>query len=304
MSNNRITITGARGLLGSNLASIAADHGYVVTALGREELDLADPEALSSWRPDADWVVNCAAVTDVDACEDGDGVLESLAVNAVAPEILAGACRRGGVGFIHVGTDYVFYGDGMGGGNDGWYDETDEALPKNRYGTHKLMGEKGALHHGAYVLRTAWVYGCGGKNFISKAYEFGVRKKNLTVDDVSSTTPTLAVNLARYVLAVAEADERASGELYHCCDLGEATRWEVFDRVRKHLGLSSDEWRVAKGQAFDSGRAKRPNRTPLDSSAFFLRFRKAEQQTVKQAVAGFVTQCRGVQHVVAGEVVG
>lgn len=301
----RLTVLGSNGLLGSALARMASGLGRIeVTAMPREVLDLGSVSDLDGWVPDADWVVNCAAVTDVDACE-GDKAVESLFVNAMAPERIAAACRSAGAGFVHVSTDYVFYGDGLGSGDEGQYDETDEPSPRNRYGAHKLMGEAGARANGAYVLRTAWVYGPGGKNFVSKAYDLAVAGKPLSVDNVSSSTPTLASNLARYILAVVAADDRASGDVYHCCDAGEATRWEMFDRVRRALQPATDAWDVAHGGLYAGG-ADRPVRTPLDSTAFFMRFAGlVEQETVRGAVADYVRQCRErCERVVSGEVVG
>ncbi len=269
----------------------------------REVLDLGSVSDLDGWVPDADWVVNCAAITDVDACE-GDKAVESLFVNAMAPERIAAACKLAKVGFVHIGTDYVFYGDGLGSGKDGQYDETDDPSPRNRYGTHKLMGEAGARANGAYVLRTAWVYGAAGKNFVSKAYDLAVAGKVLSVDNVSSSTPTLASNLARYILAIVKADNRVSGDIYHCCDSGEVTRWDMFDRVRRVLLPTTKAWDVSPGELYSRG-VDRPVRTPLDSSAFFLRFGGlAEQVKVKDAVADYVVQCRNrCERVVSGEVV-
>jgi len=186
----------------------------------------------------------------------------------------------------------IFSGDGLGRGPSGMYVETDPTAPICRYGCHKLMGEIGALGHGAYVLRSAWLYGPGGKNFISKAYEFGQAKKKLTLDDVSYSSPTLSSNLAEYTLAVVETDQRESGMLYHCCDQGHATRWELFDYVRKQLEWSSDQWAVKKGPQYTSGTTRRPLKTPLDSSLFFRRFSHIKQRTIEQAVTVFVSQCR------------
>lgn len=299
----RLTVLGSNGLLGSTLCRIAGERGLDVIPMPREVLDLGSVSDLDGWAPDADWVVNCAAVTDVDACE-GYKAVESLFVNTMAPERVAAACRSAGVGFVHISTDYVFYGDGLGSGEDGQYDETDDPSPRNRYGAHKLMGEVGARANGAYVLRTAWVYGPGGKNFVSKAYELAVAGKGLSVDNVSSSTPTLASNLAQYALAVVETDDRASGDVYHCCDAGEATRWDMFDRVKRVLLPATEAWNMSPGGLYAGG-ADRPVRTPLDSSAFFLRFGELVGQVeAKEAVVDYVAQCRSrCERVVSGEVV-
>lgn len=299
----KLTVIGAKGLLGSTLCCLASKEGYEVTGLGFEEMNMANLRSVSSWTPDADWVVNCAAVTDVDACETEKSD-PSILVNAVAPEVIGATCAAAGVGFVHISTDYVFYGDGLGDGYDGWYDETDDPAPRNRYGTHKLMGEIGAAFNGAYVLRTAWLYGSGGKNFVSKAYELAARNQPVTADNVSSSSPTLASNLAKYILAVVAADERRSGAVYHCCDRGEATRWEMFDRVRRAMLPFTDGWEVSRGELYTGGSAKRPVRTPLDCRTFFIRFSSVTQADIKDAAVDFVNECRGIEkHVVAGEVV-
>jgi len=300
---DKITVIGSKGLLGSTLCRMASDEGYAVTGFDVDEMDIADFRAMAAWSPDADWVVNCAAITDVDACEAGSEEL-SLLVNAVAPEVIGASCKKAGAGFIHVSTDYVFFGDGLGSGEEAWYDESDEPAPRNRYGAHKLMGEVGAASHGAYVLRTAWLYGPGGKNFVSKAYEMAARRQALTVDAVSSSSPTLASNLARYILAVVSADDRRSGEVYHCCDHGEATRWEMFDRIRRAMSPRTEGWEIERGELYAGGPADRPVRTPLDSTAFFLRFgARAAQCEIKDAAVDFVNECRDAErHVVSGEV--
>lgn len=293
---NSVTVIGSHGLLGSILARVALERGHEAISLARGDIDLADTDSLTEWVPETDWVVNCAAVNDVDGCED-ERAKESLLVNGVAPEILAAACRKHGKGFVHISTDYVFYGDGLGSGEDGQYDESDETSPRSRYACHKLMGEIGAAGNGAYTLRVAWLYGPGGKNFVCKSYELGLQRKSLQVDAVSSSTPTSAANLAEYILAIIDTDERDSGYLYHCCDEGEATRFDIFERVRTAMGLSAEEWSIEKGTLF-AGRATRPTRSPLDSTAFFMRFDDVEQRTVKGSVKEFVEQCRehfGVQ---------
>ena len=298
---------GSRGLLGSTLARAASAAGHAVTAFGVAEMDLRDHKRIASWTPDADWVVNCAAVTDVDACESGDGAEASLLVNAVAPEVVGAACEGAGAGFVHVSTDYVFFGDGLGSGEGGQYDETDEPSPRSRYGAHKLMGEVGARARGAYVLRTAWLYGPGGKNFISKSYEAVARGRPLSVDAVSSSTPTLASNLARYILAVVASGDRRSGEVYHCCDRGESTRWDMFSRVRRAMLPDADLPPIERGEAYAAGPAARPVRTPLDSSSFFLRFgRLAGQMETSRAAEAFVGECRaaGNRIVSGGAVAG
>jgi dTDP-4-dehydrorhamnose reductase len=287
-----ITVIGSKGLLGSNLCKLAATIGHKVEPLDVEELDISDTAFLSGWIPKSDWVVNCAAITDIDAAEE-KLAKESLLVNGAAPEMLAAACKKAGVGFIHVSTDYVFFGDGLGSGIASRYQESDEPAPRCRYGIHKLMGEMGAEHHGGYVLRTAWLYGPGGKNFVSKSFDIATRRQKVAVDNIAVSSPTLATNLAANILAIVAEDERKTGGLYHCADEGEVTRWEVFDMVRRSLGLSETDWVVEQGPMYTAA-APRPLRTPLDSSAFFLRFANAKPVLIRAAVEEYVSQCKAI----------
>ncbi|HZE49775.1 MAG TPA: sugar nucleotide-binding protein, partial [Jatrophihabitantaceae bacterium] len=159
---NRWLITGAGGQLGTDLK--AALVGEEVQALGRADLDIADSTAVTRAIEDfaPDIVVNAAAYTAVDAAESDEEA--AYRVNAAGPGVLATALAKHGGRLIHVSTDYVFAGDA-----DRPYEVDDPTGPKSAYGRTKLAGElavRELLPDASYVVRTAWVYGATGGNFV------------------------------------------------------------------------------------------------------------------------------------------
>lgn len=158
-------ITGARGMLGRDVTAALRAAGHDVVPLGRDVLDITRPpsvrSALASVRPRT--VVNCAAYTAVDAAEHDERAAHR--VNADGPRHLAEACADSGARLVHVSTDYVFAGDAPAP-----YDETAPARPRTAYGRTKLAGERAVLEtlpETGTVLRTAWLYGAHGPNFVA-----------------------------------------------------------------------------------------------------------------------------------------
>ena len=161
-ARDTILVTGARGQLGYELAAALAAHGDVI-ALDRAGVDLADADALvRAVRAAAPaWIVNAAAYTAVDRAEAERD--RAFAINAAAPAILAEEARRSGAILIHYSTDYVFDGAARVP-----YDERAPTAPLNVYGESKLAGEQAIAASGvaALTLRTSWVYGLRGSNFL------------------------------------------------------------------------------------------------------------------------------------------
>ncbi|OQX08711.1 MAG: dTDP-4-dehydrorhamnose reductase [Desulfobulbaceae bacterium A2] len=160
----RILLTGGRGQLGHDLRELLAER-HEISAPTSAELDLADAAQLRQWtrrlRPEL--VLNCGAYTAVDACE---GELDRcLAVNGVAPGVLAEECAGLGARLIHISTDYVFAGDRP---VPRPYDEDDPVAPASAYGRSKLAGEEAVRRalDNHLIVRTAWLYGIAGKNFL------------------------------------------------------------------------------------------------------------------------------------------
>jgi dTDP-4-dehydrorhamnose reductase len=230
----RILITGRDGQLGWALARKATELGAVV-ALGRADLDLADPVAIAatvaSLRPDA--VLNAGAYTAVDRAET-DARL-AFHINAQAPAVLADACVAAGALLLHYSTDYVFDGT-----RSGAYTESDPTGPINVYGESKRAAEEAVLRSdaAAFVLRTSWLYGEHGSNFARTMLRLATEREQLRVVADQWGAPTWAGRLAEAscrILALA----RDSGDphgwamahrgLYHAAASGR-THWAEYAR--------------------------------------------------------------------------
>lgn len=156
-------------MLGRALVEEARNRGQAALALSRSQADIADPVRLRYWMDSfgPDLVVNCAAFTKVDACE-GEAREQAFAVNGAAVGNIAEAAEKAGARLIHVSTDYVFDGTGKQP-----YREADPTNPLSVYGQSKLEGERLALQHpNAAVVRTSWLFGPGGPNFVATMVNF------------------------------------------------------------------------------------------------------------------------------------
>lgn len=222
----RILVTGARGQVGSALASLLPAHGDVV-AVDRAALDLADADAIRSVVREVapDLVINAAAYTAVDLAEKERDA--AFALNARAPEVLAEEAKRRGAVLIHYSTDYVF--DGRASEP---YAEDAPTAPLNVYGESKLAGEKAIAASGAHalVLRTSWVYGLTGKNFLLTIRRLAAEREELRIVGDQTGTPNWSHALARATCDLVARGlpvlaERAG--LYHLTSSG-ATTWHGF----------------------------------------------------------------------------
>lgn len=215
-----ILVTGGDGLLARSLAALGRAEAPVV-ALGRGDLDVADPvavaRAVERYRPRA--VVNAAAMTDVDGCERDPAAARRA--NVEGPRLLASACRAASARFLHVSTDFVF-----DGAKRHPYTQDDAPNPISVYGCTKLEGEQAAraADPGALVARTSWVFGPGGKNFASRLFEYAAASPVLRGITDMRSVPTYAPDLAARLLELVDAG--ASGT-YHVTGSGEATWFEV-----------------------------------------------------------------------------
>lgn len=227
----RLVVTGAAGMLGRATVAAARRLGHEVTGLTRADLDITDAaaieDALRRHRPTA--IVNCAAWTDVDGAEE-HGDLANLA-NGVAPGLLAVAATAADAHLVHVSTDYVFDGRKT----EPWV-ESDPVGPLNAYGRTKLAGERAVLEAGDgqhTVVRTAWVYGDGGANFVDTMLRLGAERDEVSVVTDQIGRPTWTGHLAAALLELAE--RRVDTGLYHATG-PDAVSWyefaiEIFDRA-------------------------------------------------------------------------
>ncbi len=194
----RILLTGITGQVGRELCRSLAPLGDIV-ATARDALDLGDAAALRRAVRETEpaLIVNAAAYTAVDGAESEPEV--ALAVNGVAPGILAEEAKRRGAALVHFSTDYVFSGDAIGA-----YSEDDAPAPLNVYGRSKLAGEEAIATSGArhLILRTSWVYGARGRNFLRTILRLAGEREELRVVDDQVGAPTWSRMIAEATAAI------------------------------------------------------------------------------------------------------
>jgi dTDP-4-dehydrorhamnose reductase len=236
----RWLVTGAHGQLGSDVVATLSGNGAAlsgnaddeVLAVGRAALDITDSAAVdrtvAEFRPDV--LVNAAAYTAVDAAETDEAA--AYRINASAPATLAVALTRHGGRLIHVSTDYVFAGDA-----DTPYDVDDPTGPKSAYGRTKLAGElavRELLPDASYVVRTAWVYGAVGGNFVKTMVRLAGERETVSVVDDQRGSPTWSRDLARALVQLGRS--RAPAGIYHCTGSGDTTWFGFTQAIFSELG--------------------------------------------------------------------
>jgi dTDP-4-dehydrorhamnose reductase len=246
---NRWLVTGAGGMLGREVTDLlAARERDEVRALSRAELDITDAAALKSALEDVDVVVNAAAWTDVDGAESNEA--DATAVNGTAVRHLASACADSGVVLIHLSTDYVFPT-----GATAPIPEDALTGPVNAYGRGKLVGEQAvfeALPDTGYVVRTEWLYGEHGKNFVSTILNAAKQRDFLDVVDDQRGQPTWARELASQLIGLGHAAlaGQAPGGAYHGTSSGETTWWGLARAAFELTGLDPERVRPTTSDKF------------------------------------------------------
>jgi dTDP-4-dehydrorhamnose reductase len=228
----RVLITGAGGMLARAVRRELLARGYEVAGLDRAALDVtaeaAVAAAVQAHRPDV--VIQCAAYTRVDDAEREES--EAHCVNAEATRHLARACRAAGARLVYPSTDYIF--DGLATSP---YLPGAPTNPLGAYGRTKLAGEVAAQGAGDYlVVRTSWLYGAGGKNFVSTILERAGRGEALRVVDDQRGAPTWTGSLA-WVLAEL-LERRAPSGVYHGTNQGETTWYGLAVEALRLAGLA------------------------------------------------------------------
>ncbi len=223
----RILLTGKNGQVGWELQRSLAGMGEVI-ALGRDELDLTRPETLREvirhTRPDL--IVNAAAYTAVDKAESEPQL--AMAVNSVAPRVMAEEAVRLGAGLVHYSTDYVFDGT-----KPAAYTEDDIPNPCSVYGRSKLEGERGIRESGVQhlILRTSWVYGTRGNNFLLTMLRLAGEREELRIVHDQTGAPTWSRMIAAATVQILQGNpfEQANG-VYHLTAAGQ-TSWFGFTQA-------------------------------------------------------------------------
>jgi dTDP-4-dehydrorhamnose reductase len=274
----KVLVTGGRGMLGRALVdALGGSHDVVPDDL--EEMDVRDWGAVSA-RMDAvrpDLVIHAAAFTAVDDCEARRE--EAFAVNALGARNVAVAARRRKCPLVYISTDYVF--DGRKGEP---YTEFDEPAPLGVYGRSKWMGEVWvARHHpDLWIVRTAWTFGPGGKNFVRTILEQAGKGPHLRVVDDQVGSPTYTVDLAG---ALSELVERLPFGLYHLTNSGRASWHDLAVEALRVAGISAHVERI------DTATAGRPAPRPRFSVLENLCWRRSGQRPLRpwqEAVSDYV----------------
>lgn len=239
-----VLITGAAGQLGNELISIIKSgkaeigaipdtfKGAAVVAADIDNFDITDIASsrafIKKCAPDV--IINCAAMTNVDGCETAQDV--AFKVNAAGVRNLAICAKEAGAKFVHISTDYVFAGDG-----DKPYREWDIIAPQSVYGASKALGEKYAMAFcdKTFIVRTSWLYGYIGKNFVKTVRRVLKEKGEITVVNDQLGNPTNANDLAYHLLKIAATEEYG---IYHCTGEGICSWYDFAVKIAEFSGYS------------------------------------------------------------------
>ena len=262
----KILITGASGQLGTEIQRQLKNGGSAlgpvperlknatVIATDVNELDITDRDATIAFvrRHQPDTIISCAAFTNVDGCESNPEA--AFKVNAIGASNLAQAAERINARLIHVSTDYVFRGEG-----NKPLDESERVDPKSVYGKTKALGEEYVKNfcHRYFIVRTAWLYGYAGKNFVKTIVNAGKKFGKLTVVNDQLGNPTNAEDLAHHLLKMVVSKEYG---VYHCTGEGVCSWYDFAVEIMRLSGVgaevapcTSDEYAAAHPEA-----ARRP----------------------------------------------
>ena len=259
----RWLVTGAGGMLGTDMVAALTSCGEPVTGMDRASLDVTDAaavtDAIARCRPDV--VVNCAAWTAVDDAEASEE--QALAVNAGGAANLAAACAGLGARLVQVSTDYVFAGDA---GRP--YSEDDIPAPRTAYGRTKLAGERAVLDRlpeSGFVVRTAWLYGAHGPSFAGTMIKLEDQRPTVDVVDDQHGQPTWTVDVARQIVALVHST--AAPGIYHATSSGQTTWFGLAREIFGLLGADPARVRPIPSSAL-SRPAPRPAYSVLGHSAW------------------------------------
>ncbi len=227
----RLLVTGAGGMLGRRVAGEARERGHEVCVTDRADLDLTDAQAvfdhIGELGPAA--VIHCAAYTDVDGAEADEDL--ALRINMEAAANVTAAAGLNGAFVVAMSTDYVFAGDASRP-----YVESDEPAPCGAYGRTKLRGERAVQEVGtdAAIVRTAWLFGAGGENFVDTMLALGAEREEVSVVGDQVGCPTWTGYLAPALVRLAE--QRATG-IHHLAGGGRCSWSELAEEIFRTAGL-------------------------------------------------------------------
>jgi dTDP-4-dehydrorhamnose reductase len=265
----KILLLGHKGMLGSDLF-LKLNMGYEVVGLDKEEIDIVSAseceEAIKEIKPDI--VINAAAYTNVDGCETAKD--ECFAVNAEAIKNIAGACRDKNIRIVHFSTDYVFDGTAKQP-----YKEDHQCNPINTYGASKMAGERylRSLSENYILIRTAWLYGVNGKNFVQTILEKVKTTKKLTVVDDQTGSPTYTKDLATAVDLL--ITQNAKG-IFHITNRGNCSWYQFAVKILQEAGIHDIDVTPIR-----SDKLQRPAKRPAYSVLSMQKFIQTTGKTMQ-----------------------
>jgi dTDP-4-dehydrorhamnose reductase len=245
-----ILVVGANGMLGKDLMSLLGDSARGVDV---GEIDITNMESvqrvINTLKPGV--VINCAAYTDVDGCESNRDI--AMRVNGEGVAHLAAVTASIGSKLVQISTDYVF-----DGGKGAPYLEDDKTGPLSVYGESKLLGEVNAAGNPNHlIVRTQWLYGINGKNFVETMLRLADEKDELAVVDDQIGSPTWTVDLSRAIIALIKADCRG---IFHAANAGFCS-WNQFARA-----IFEEAGKQVQVRAMSTSELNRPANRPLYST--------------------------------------
>ena len=264
---NSVLVVGAKGMLGSNVVAALRASGWATDGANRrihpvdiEEIDITDPASVSKCiqqcRPAV--LINCAGYTDVDGCETNSE--QAFAVNAAGPMNLAEHCARANCKLVHISTDFVFNGRATKP-----YLPDDKPDPLSVYARSKLAGEQNVHDklNDHLIVRTSWLFGIGGKNFVTTIANAARQRDHLEIVDDQVGSPTYTVDLAEALLAMIGA--QATGT-YHFRNEGQCSWYQFGCQIVKQYGIDIEVRPISSEQM--SRPATRPKWSVLDITSY------------------------------------
>ena len=230
---NQILLLGGSGILGSEVLRLIDLEGHDYVAPTSTDLDIRDKEKLfkfiSELKPS--WIINCAAWTNVDGAESS--FREARELNSIAVENMGTAACLFGCKVIHISTDYVFDGE-----SSNPYDESASVNPVNKYGESKLQGEDSLLSASpnSYVIRTSWLYGTSGKNFVKTIVGKAIQNEEARVVNDQVGSPTSARDLAGAIISI--VNNEPDPGIYNYSNHGSCSWFEFAQRIYERVGAN------------------------------------------------------------------
>lgn len=272
----KVLVTGADGMLGSDLCPMLEEAGFEVIETTINELDITNEldvhRVISEVKPD--YLVHCAAYTNVDKAEEEKETAELI--NATGTKYIAQACQKNDCIPVYISTDYVFDGEG-----NRPYEPDDKTNPVNIYGLTKLHGEQAVQEYcdRYYILRTSWLYGHHGKNFVETMISIAGNPEVKVVDDQIGC-PTWTVDLSDAIISV--IDEEPEYGTYHACGTGSTTWYGFAQEIYNQMNLSVN---LVPCETKDFPRpAKRPKYSIMNNNGLLRDWKEALYEYIELRV--------------------